>query len=63
MSNIFSKTMGNSSLYLSQNLSIENEHEFETLLCQVRIVKRCEKQLKEKADRIRDFRERMEVKK
>ena len=60
---IFSITMVNSSWYLSQNLSIENKHEFETLLCQVRIVKRCEKQLKEKADRIRDFRERMEVKK
>ena len=52
MSIIFSMTMGNSSLYLSQNLSIENKLKFETLLCQVRIVKTCEKQLKQKAHRI-----------
>ena len=52
MSIIFSKTMGNFSWYLSQNLCIENKHELETPLCQVRIMKRCEKQLKEKAHRI-----------
>ena len=41
--------MGNYSWHLSQNLSIENKHEFETILYQLRIVKRCEKQLKQKA--------------
>ena len=36
---IFSITSGNLSLQVSQNLSIKNKGEFETLYCQVRIVK------------------------
>ena len=36
---------------VSQNLLKKQIHEFETILCQVRIVKNCEKQSKQKDDR------------
>ena len=42
--------MGNSSRQVSQNLPVENIHEFESILCQVRIVKSFEKQSKRKDD-------------
>ena len=35
--------MENSSCKVSQNLSISNKHEFEILLCKVKIMKSCEK--------------------